>query len=292
MHTFKFLLLREWMQHHRGWFLLGLLPLALALLSLTFGQVQVDEEPLVTGMLLGFGGGYIGVVMAIALLAAALQSPSSVRRDWNDRSIEFWVSLPVPHWQAVAATQLAQLLLFPLLALALAMLGAVPVAALFTARVFGAAELLQLPWGTVLLVMGVMAVRLAIGLLLGMLWLSPVIMAVGAATAWLKGWGAIALIATVAVAGGLLVASTGNPIVFTTLQALWLNALAVMVPWSEGTLDPVKAMVTQGAGALPALAWADLGARLRDLGQPLFWGGVVVAAGGFWLQVRRRSAGV
>lgn len=291
MHTFKTLLLREWMQHHRGWLILAAIPLVLALPAVAFGQIEIDGEVPAAGLMLAFGAGYVGLVMMIALSAVVFQAPGMARRDWQDRSIEFWQSLPVPHWQPVAATQVSHLLLMPALVLGLAMLAALPVAMLATSRVMGPGAVLSLPWATLGLALLAAALRLLAGLLLGMLWLAPITLGMMAAAAWLKGWGPVALAATVGLIGGGLAMAYDNYAVLYAVRDQVLGALDALIPFSGSGVDPTAAIEASGPGALPGLLLTDIGQVLGRAADPMFVGGLALAALAFWLQVLRRARG-
>ena len=98
------LLLREWMQHKRGWLIAAFAPPVLFLAMLPFGQVQglpTEQLELVALVALVVSA---CVVYAICLLVALFQLPGLARRDAQDRSIEFWLSLPGRPSESVAAT--------------------------------------------------------------------------------------------------------------------------------------------------------------------------------------------
>ena len=59
------------------------------------------------------------VVLGITVVALLIQTPGLARRDRQDRSIEFWLSLPTSHAASVAAPVLMHLVLVPLLFFAL-----------------------------------------------------------------------------------------------------------------------------------------------------------------------------
>ena len=129
MTSFKTLLLREWYQHRLGWMVIVAAPLFIALLALLVGHVTVNVND--TDVVLDFGrapalalatAAIVGtgvLSFVLAWFSALLQSPGLARRDQQDRSIEFWLSLPVGHLPALSAPLLVHLLLFPLAALGL-----------------------------------------------------------------------------------------------------------------------------------------------------------------------------
>jgi len=119
------LMRREWLQHRFAWALLLLVPLALAVLPLTFGDVQLDNEVGArTGPELALMVATISIVATTTILFLILWISSvfvavgTPRRDHADRSIEFWLSLPTGHTVSLVAPMLVHLLLVPAAALA------------------------------------------------------------------------------------------------------------------------------------------------------------------------------
>ena len=88
------LLLREWLQHKRGWLIAAFAPPILFLAMLPFSHMDGRPE----GSLEMFAPLIFVIsscaIYAIALLVALFQLPGLARRDVQDRSIEFWLSLP------------------------------------------------------------------------------------------------------------------------------------------------------------------------------------------------------
>lgn len=292
MQTFKTLLLREWMQHQRGWWLLGGVPLILMLVGLTFGTVSLDGDEPPIGLLLIMGFGYAMGVVALAGLAVAIQAPGLARRDQQDRSIEFWLSLPVGHWTATGATLLSHLWLFPLMALGLGLLGSVLVAPFFVARGFGVAALLDLPWGHVALVYAAGALRQIVGLVVAMGWAAPVLLLTMAASAWLKRWGLPVVAAVLGPGSALLKHAYGLPQPQDLLAALWERFTQALVPGlSEVTKLQAELVVKGDLAQLPSWLMDDLGHVLAQLASPLFVGAVAFSVGCVWLMVLRRQRG-
>ena len=96
------LLLREWMQHKRGWLIAAFAPPLLFLAMLPFGQVKglpMEQAELLSLVILVVSAcaGY-----AICLVVGLFQLPGLARRDQQDRSIEFWLSLPGRPSESVA----------------------------------------------------------------------------------------------------------------------------------------------------------------------------------------------
>jgi len=285
MQTFKTLLQREWMQHRFGWLLLGAVPFAIMVPLMSFGTIQFgDGSPPPPGMVtLIVAMGYIFFLLVLAGGAVAIQAPGLARRDWQDRSVEFWLSLPVGHTQAVGATVLMNLLVMPLLLLGLAAAGS-PVAGLIAeARVNGIASLAQVPWTIVVTVFVAGIARLVLGIVLTALWLSPLLLGAMAASAWLKRWGVPALAAVLGLGGLLLAKGYDQPIVLNVIGDVFRNAARAVVPMIlDDKAAPALTLV-------PGMLGRDALEALGDLAQPQFVAGLVVAAACFALLVWRRA---
>jgi len=292
MQTFQTLLKREWMQHRLGWLLLGGVPFAIMVPLMSFGSIQFGDTAPPPGMAaLIIAMGYIFFLLVLAGGAVAIQTPGLARRDRQDRSIEFWLSLPVGHTQAVGATVLMHLLAMPLLMLGLAAIGS-PVAGLIAeARVNGVASLAQVPWTLVAAIFVAGIARLALGVVLAMLWLSPLLLGAMAASAWLKRWGVPALGA--ALAGGHVALSGfyGITVIGDTLRELWVNALYSIVhdghP-AEFKFRNSHELFSQWP-VTPGQLLEGAQISLSNLAQPLFAFAVVMAVASFVLLVLRRS---
>lgn len=292
MQTFKTLLLREWMQHQRGWWILTLAPLAILLAAMGFGDVQLDGDEAPAGLFVIFGFAYATAVAGLAAVSVIFQSSGLARRDQQDRSIEFWLSLPVGHWSSIGATLLSHFWLFPLMAMLLGLAGGLLVAPLFVLRGFGATALLHLPWAELMLPVAVGVLRLLVGVLVAMSWLAPLMLLVMAASAWLKRWGVPVVLATVGLGGLLLEHYYGLPQVHQVLSSLVEQAAHAALP---GLRDPDGSDAERlVAGQLDGLAhWlmVDLGQTLGQLASPLFLGAVAFSLGCVWLMVLRRERG-
>lgn len=303
MNRFATLLRREWMQHRLGWTIVTGTPLVIALLLLLTGHITVTVDD--SKVSLSFaqvpavalaGAAIIGTGVLSFVLAwstSLLQAGGLARRDQQDRSIEFWLSLPVGHASSVAAPLLAHLLLFPLAALALGLLAGQCVALLLVARYIGVAEWFTLPWGLLTLAWVCALLRISLGLLLATLWLAPIILLVMAASAWLKRWGLPALIAAVALLGNVLDKLHGNPVVWDLGRALLARAgRAFVTGRGAGGLRPGPGTdALEVLRAFPAWAAGDAGQALQALADPLLALALAVSAACFGLLVLRRQRG-
>ncbi|MEO8279748.1 MAG: hypothetical protein ABI564_08660 [Ideonella sp.] len=292
MNRFAWLMRREWMQHHRGWLILAVVPAVIALAVVPFGSVQVDEvigAPMLAAMASTI---YLMALLSIALVGVMFDAPGLARRDRQDRSIEFWLSLPTGHAQSIAATILTNLFLMPLVVLLISALVAPAVAALVVVKVLGAPALSEigLPgWiGFGLLVL----LREAIGLLLSLLWLSPLIMLAMAASSWLKGWGVPAVAAAIGLAALAQQQLTGQKQIWETVLHWWHQSNEAALPLIRSGV-PFKALANSDDAMSMFGRWMlhDTGQLLRDAPSPAFAVALLVAALGFWVLVWRRSQG-
>ena len=293
------LMRREWLQHRFAWALLMLLPLALAVLPLAFGQIEIDG-PMAnhTGAELATLLGMISIVLSAAVIfllvwVTSLFITSSLpRRDHGDRSVEFWISLPTGHAESLAAPLLVHLVLVPAAALLVGLVGGYGISLLLVSRFVGIGEWFALPWGTMLAATLALAARVIVGLPLATLWLAPLILLAMLANAWFRRWGLPVLVVGLSLASALLKGVFGQPMLALLLGALGRNAgLALAGAGGESLSISDKTQPAQALQGLPAWAWNDLVAALREAASPLFLGVLVVSAALFMALVLWRQRG-
>ena len=297
------LMRREWLQHRFAWALLMLLPLALAVLPLAFGQIEFDSDSHManrSGSELATLLGLISIVLSAAVIfmlvwvTSLFISTSLPRRDHADRSVEFWLSLPTGHAESFAAPLLVHLVLVPAAALLVGLLGGYAVSLLLVTRFVSLGEWLALPWGSLLAGTLSVAARVIAGLPLATLWLSPLILLAMLCTALFRRWGLPVLVVGVSLTSALLRFVFGQPLMSETIGRLGRNAgLALAGASGQGLLITDKTEPLQALHDLPGWALQDLMAALRDVASPLFVGAMVVSAALFMLLVlwRQRGAG-
>lgn len=280
------LLQREWMQHKRGWLIAALAPPLLFVAVLPFGQFQALPTKHLELMAIGMTLLTACVVYVISLLVAVFQLPGLARRDVQDRSIEFWLSLPGRPSESIAATVMAHAWLAPLGAAVIGALLGMPIALSVLASKMGLADAMHVNWGDVALASTPLLLRGLAGTVPMVLWLLPVILTLMAASAWLKRLG----VPVVLVGGGVAVA-----VLSKAYDINW--PLEVL----QGLNDQINhALVHDGRSLQDALkngsdlvTWAvsDLGNALAELASLQFLGWMAVAAAGFALVVLKRSRG-
>ncbi|HSW09158.1 hypothetical protein [Aquabacterium sp.] len=306
MNRFNTLLQREWMQHQRGWMILLGLPLVLVILAGLFTDlgisIEIDGDTVVkhvpSAALQAFGSiaAMAAITLGLAWLSALFQAPGLARRDQQDRSIEFWLSLPTGHVPSLGATLLTHLLLLPWAALAFGAAGGLLVSLLLVGKAWGLAAWFSLPWGSLLIGALVLLLRVAIGILLATLWISPLILITMAASAWLKRWG-VPLVAGVIGGGGLVLDKVyGIPMVWEVLRTLVEHGSQALIVADQGGAAGELAIhsdadVLPFIQGLPSWALHDLGQALQALASPAFAGALAVAAAAFMLLVLRRQRG-
>jgi ABC-2 type transport system permease protein len=294
LERFGWLLRREWMQHHRGWLILALIPAALALLLLPFGKIdiEVDEMPptqLATAIIAQV---YIAGVLLLAWAAVWFQAPGMARRDQQDRSIEFWLSLPTGHPQSLAATLLMHLLVMPLMVLVIAFACGQILALLAIGRILGLGAYGELDLMTWLVGGAAAFARLFLGVILCALWSAPLVLLAMAAAAWLKRWGVPALAAVLFIGGFLLERLTGSKVVWQTVGFWFQRAIEALMPLAWPDFKAAVVDQTNTTQAFSQWLWRDCARVLGELASPEMAAGLVLAAIGFGLLVLRRSGGV
>jgi hypothetical protein len=280
------LLLREWMQHKRGWLIAAFAPPLLFLAMLPFGHVQglpTEQRELVSLFMLLVSA---GVVYAISLLVAVFQLPGLARRDAQDRSIEFWLSLPGRPSESVAATVLAHAWLAPLGGAVIGALFGLPIAIAVLASESGLGAAWAVHWGEVIAAALPLLTRALAGTVPLVLWLAPLVFTLMAASAWLKRLGT----PLVLIGGGVAVT-----VLHKAYEIDWpLQALAGLNQRINHTLvnDPDSLMKALHSDVnLWTWALQDFGHTLAELASMQFVGWALVAAAGFALVVVKRGRG-
>lgn len=300
MNPLTSLIQREWMQHRLGWTLMAAVPLGLGLLLAAFAQVQIDSDEieqagaaLPTMLALASIAGSALLLFAIAWLSSAILVTGLARRDHADRSIEFWLSLPVGHVPSLAVPLGVHLLLVPAVALAAGWLGGLLVSLVLVTRAAGVEAWFALPWGALLAATLAGAGRVLAGLPLATLWLAPVVMLVVLFTAWFRRWGLVIVAVGIGLGSLLLERLFGQPLLSQAVAAMVRNAGRSIV--GAGRVEMGAHSPEQAEAVLrlvPGLALADLGHAVALLASPLLLGGLLFAGACFALLVgwRRRGA--
>jgi hypothetical protein len=302
MRTFLTLMQREWLQHRFGWSLLTLVPLGLALLVLSFGQIQVDSDAAIERV----GHAFPAIVTAVAMMATTgltfiIVAATSLilisglaRRDHQDRSVEFWLSLPTGHSSSLAAPLVTHLLVAPAAALFIGLAGGWLFSLVVVTRLAGLPAWLALPWGDIVIAVTAMLARVLVGLPLAVLWAAPLVLAQVLANAYFKRWGLPVLLLLLAAAGLLVDRWLGLGSLSQLIGDVLRNAAQALVTSGNYSMEPRSAEgVFQGLRQIPGWALADLAGAVRALASPLFAGCLATAAAMFALLVdwRRRGAG-
>ena len=299
MTPFLPLMQREWLQHRFAWALLALVPLALTLVLVSFGQVEFDlGEPdfqstgLPAFITLASVTASTAIVFLILWLTSLFITTGLPRRDHGDRSIEFWLSLPVGHAPSLAVPMLVHLVLVPAAALGIGLLGGHAISLVLVTRFVGLSAWFGLPWAEVLAATLALTLRLLAGLPLATLWLLPVVLLAMLARAWIGRWGLPVLALALGLGGLLLDRALGQPLLMQWLGNLGRRAAEAMVGASGASFQAQQ--VDEAVAALQGLpGWAlrDLGAALGALATPAMAVGLAVSAACFALLVDWRQRG-
>jgi ABC-2 type transport system permease protein len=293
------LMRREWLQHRLSWLLVGLVPFGLALFTLLFASVSVNGDNGGTPPAVALAAATVaittGVMFVLYVCAGVVTVVGLARRDHADRSVEFWLSLPVGHSRSLAVPLAVHLLVVPLLALLWGVLAGVVLSAALVARVHGLGEWLALPWGDGLAALALGVTRLWAGWPLALLWLSPLVLLAMLAFAWFRRWGLFGLGATVAVLLSPLGGIGWQKFLGQTLASI-ANGAANSLVWAQPQEfnDTSSSRVLAALGDAPLWLLQDFGSSVRALASPVFVGGLMVAALGFYglVQWRKRGASV
>lgn len=304
--TWSTLVKREWLQHRIGWLSMLLAPAALMLLAVAFSEPQLDVKDqkslaeasaqlpseMLPGVLgLTVGGITLYLVLGIVLLTNFLMAGGLARKDSDDRSIEFWLSMPTSHRTSIGATLLAHWAVLPLLALVVALIAAAMAGVVATLRAFGVAGVSQMLTADPGLPLSAIALRTLAGLPLVLFWLSPIYLTLVAAGAWFKRWGLPLVVGLYFFAHVALERLLGSDIVANTLQSLFTNALAAIVLVHDIRKDNPLSQFS-AAELTPERIWQTFGSALQTLASPLAAFAVLVSVTMFVLMVQRRQRGM
>lgn len=293
------LMQREWLQHRLAWALLVLIPLGLAMLPLTVGQIDLSVDLAQhSGSELAAILGTISIVATTAVIfvlvwiTSMLITSGLARRDHGDRSVEFWLSLPTGHAESLLVPLLVHLVLVPAAALLAGLAGGLVLSALTVSRFVGVGEWLALPWGSLLSGMVALVARVVGGLPLATLWLMPLTLLAILANALFKRWGLPVLAVSLGLGSVVMERLFGQPLLGETLAQLTRHAgLALAGASGHGVSINEQTPPTEALAAMPAWALQDFGAALRALASPWFLGALIVSAGLFVLLVQWRQRG-
>jgi ABC-2 type transport system permease protein len=283
------LLQREWMQHKRGWLIAAFAPPLLFLAMLPFGQVNgLPVNKIGVGLIaLAMVLVSTAAIYAISLVVALFQLPGLARRDTQDRSIEFWLSLPGRPSESVAATVLAHAWLAPLGAAIVGAAFGLPIAMSVLAVQGGMSLPMSVDWAEVVAAALPLLARGLLGTVPLLLWLLPLIFVLMAASAWLKRLGVPLVLVGTGVTVGVL---------HKVYAIDWpLNTLSALDDRIGHTLlhspDSLKNALMSDNTSLWSWMAQDLGSTLAELVSLQFVGWMAVAAAGFALVVLKRSRG-
>jgi len=295
------LMRREWLQHRFVWAMLLLVPLGLAVMLLSFGQIEMGEamaERPPEDVAAVMGSMTIVITAAICFLlvwiTSVFMTSGLARRDHGDRSVEFWLSLPTGHAESYAAPLLVHLLLAPAVALVVGLAGGYALSLLVVSRFLSLADWLSLPWGHIVAATLAVAARVVAGLPLATLWLSPLILLAVLCNALFKRWGLPVLVVGLGLGGVVLKYVFGQPLLSQALARLGSEAATALVGASQTAPTGDRPSALGTLKALPGWAAHDFGEALSAAASPAMLGAVAVAAALFAALVywRRQGAGM
>ena len=291
------LMQREWLQHRFAWSMLLFIPVLLAALALIFGQVDVQTDdglPPPLALAAGAMAVSVGVLMVLVSVSGLITAVGLSRRDHADRSVEFWLSLPISHARSLLVPMAVHLVLVPLVTFCLALLVGGLMSLLLVARVQGVGAWLQLPWGEVLKSALVALARIGAGWPMMVLWLSPLILLAMLMYAWMRRWGLVVLGLALAVGSSRLGEILGYRMVPDALANIGNGAIHSLISGNQTVIMPSQPdeAIRFSMQQAPSWLFQDILGSVQNLASPAFVGGLVVAALCFYglVQWRRRGA--
>jgi ABC-2 type transport system permease protein len=295
------LMQREWLQYRFGWAITYALPVTLALLLLSVGEVEFDTDgvegsvPPPQALAAITMVGTTGLLVMLFVLTGLVTVVGLARRDHTDRSVEFWLSLPISHTRSFVVPIVVHMVLVPLAALVLGLLTSVLVSAVLVTRFHDLQAWLALPWIDAVQLAGLLVVRVVAGWPLAVLWLLPVLLVAMLLFAWLRRWGLVVLSVVVGVASSPLGELWGLKWLPQVLGELFVGAGRSLANGGQVVIGNENAhKVIEVLAQAPAWVLQDILASVQALASPVLLGGLVVAAACFagLVQWRRRGASV
>lgn len=290
------LMQREWLQHRFAWTLMAVLPTVLALLLLSFGQVHISADergshlPVALAAASVMGG--MGLHMLILWIVAVIIVAGLARRDHGDRSIEFWLSLPTGHAESLAVPMLVHLLLAPIVALGVGLVGGLLASLVLVSRVEGTGAWLALPWGTLLVAALAMVARLSVGLVLATLWLAPLLLLMVALTAWLGRWGLVVMSLGLGLGSVVPREAFGIGALSDWLARIFVQAGQAVTSSGQGSMVmETSDDLAGGLAHVPVWAWQDTLHAMGQAASPVVLGGLILAGACFAILVQWRQRG-
>jgi hypothetical protein len=297
--TVATLVQREWLQHRFAWALMAIVPLGLAFLFVGVGRIEFDAadaaRPGQLALMLAAVPAAAGAVLMLAIAAVAGLFTVAVlaRRDHGDRSVQFWLSLPVPHSAALGVPLVVHMVVVPAAALSIGWLAGQVLGVLLVGRVAGLQALAEVPWGAAVTATMTMTLRLLAGLPLAVLWALPVVLLLTLMYARFRRWGWVILVAGIGVQGLLDELNLGQRWLLSTAGDLLGNAGRALAGAGRGALTiragDDSAAALQALQGLPEMAVRDFGAALAAAASPLFVGALAFSAVCFALLLRWRQ---
>lgn len=302
--TWSALLKREWLQHRVGWLALLLAPPLLFLMAALWGDIQFDEKDTaalkeIAGRwpqeyrpwLIGMAATMAAVYFALGaqVITALLMAGGLARKDHEDRSHEFWLSLPTSHTTSVGATLLAHGVMLPVLAAFAALSLGVVSGLVVVGRVGELAAADSSTLGAAAASLGHLAMRILAGLPAALFWLAPIYLALVAAGAWFKRWGLPLLVVGTTTLHVLLSRFLNIDVVASVLKGLAENGFCAVFIFQcapeQNPLNNAMPAALQPDGLLKS--WLS---AMSELATPLALFALLFSAAMFALLVWRRRS--
>ncbi len=293
------LLRREWLQHRFGWLMMATLPTALMFVLIGFGSIEIGDADMADNRkaaVLALAGALVpsGLHLLIFWAAAVIMMAGLARRDHGDRSIEFWLSMPVGHAQSLATPLLTHMLLVPLAAVLIGLVSGALVSIALVLRFTGLENLPTLPWLSLAGAALMLGARLALGTLLATIWLAPVILGVVVLGAWFGKWGLVIGGVGLGIGSAVMDRLFGQPWLWNVFAELFNRAGRSLInaggePINENKSESIDNVLR----LIPQWLTGDAMEALRLLASPWLVGVLLVSAALFAALVfwRRQGAG-
>jgi ABC-2 type transport system permease protein len=284
----KTLMLREWLQNRWLWMVaVAALP-ALTLIVLPFGDVQLPQRFPATLVMVAAVAISAMVCAGMAWLTTLFNATSLARRDVQDRSIEFWLSLPSTHAEHLGAQYLMHGLVFPVAAMLFGLLCGLLVAPLVLLKWGGLAALGAVVWPVAIAQILLAAALFGVGLAVFALWMAPLLATLMALSAWVKRLAMPIL----AVVFGFLANYPGTRDGFRALSQSFFASVLEPLHAMAAVMGKLLELPMEGSSQLePMLPLQYLGTLFSGLASPQFAFALALTGLGAWALAVKRGRG-
>jgi hypothetical protein len=236
---------------------------------------------------------FVVVVLLVLACTSLFMVAVLARRDHADRSVEFWLSMPVSHSASFAVPLIVHLLIVPMAAVLVGLVAGEVVSLLALTRLAGVDAWVGLPWPAIIGATLALTARLLVGIPLAVAWILPLVLLYVLSTALLRRWGVLALLLLFVLGNGAALRLFGSQLLNDWSRTVLSQAGQALFNPSAFQLQPAAAQdLTQELPNVAGAVLHDIGSALTGLLNPVFLLGVVISLAAFTALIVWRKRGV